>query len=380
MISQSLILYSKQLQQQGLHRKRTLPACFDDRDVINFSSNDYLSLTADERVKKAFQRGFVNYPSGSGGSMVVCGYHPVHRELEKAFALALEVDDALLFSSGYTANLGVISLLARFEGELLIDKAAHASFYDGLKLAKAKYNRFLHNDLDNLAIKLQAMTSNPVVITESVFSMSGQCACLAELARLCARHKAELIVDEAHAFGVLGPQGLGAVAQHGLTQKEVPLRIIPFGKAFASQGAMVVGQGEWIDALLQSARSHLYSTAVSPAIAYGLLETLSIVREADERRQKLLYLIDYFQQAIKSSPLRWRHSQTAIQQLQLGCPHQALVYAHFLHEKGIFCQAMRAPTVSKKDTGLRVILNYHHEPAHIDYLLSQLQRLYESTY
>ncbi|WP_019217050.1 aminotransferase class I/II-fold pyridoxal phosphate-dependent enzyme [Legionella tunisiensis] len=111
---------------------------------------------------------------------------------------------------------------------------------------------------------------------------------------------------------------------------------------------MVVGQGEWIDALLQSARSHIYSTAVSPAIAYGLLETLSIVREADERRQKLLHLIDYFQQSIKNSPLKWRHSQTAIQQLQLGCPHQALIYANSLYEKGIFCQAMRVPTVNKK--------------------------------
>lgn len=380
MISQSLIRYSRQLQQQGLHRKRMLAGCFEDSAVINFSSNDYLSLTAEERVKKAFQRGFANYPSGSGGSMVVCGYHPIHSELEKAFAQALGVDDALLFSSGYAANLGVIALLARFEGHLLIDKASHASFYDGLKLAKAKYNRFLHNDLDNLAVNLQQVASNPVVVTESVFSMSGQTACLAELARLCAGHKAELIVDEAHAFGVLGPQGLGAVAQHELTQKEVPLRIIPFGKAFASQGAMVVGQGEWIDALLQTARSHIYSTAVSPAIAYGLLETLTIVREADERRQKLLYLIDYFQQAIKSSSLTWRHSQTAIQQLQLGCPHLALVYANYLHGKGLFCQAMRAPTVNKKDTGLRVILNYHHEPAHIDYLFSQLQHLYESTY
>ncbi|WP_269570255.1 aminotransferase class I/II-fold pyridoxal phosphate-dependent enzyme [Legionella tunisiensis] len=152
--------------------------------------------------------------------MVVCGYHPVHRELEKAFALALGVDDALLFSSGYTANLGVIALLAHFQGDLLIDKAAHASFYDGLKLTKAKYSRFLHNDLDSLATKLQQITSNPVVITESVFSMSGQITCLAELAHLCARYKAELIVDEAHAFGVLGPQGLGAVAQHELSQKK----------------------------------------------------------------------------------------------------------------------------------------------------------------
>lgn len=378
MISHSLINYSTELMQQGLHRKRLLTCC--DNSVINFSSNDYLSLTQDLRIKNAFQKGFSIYPAGSGGSMVICGYHPIHKELENAFSQALGADDALLFTSGYAANLAVVSMLAHFEGHLFIDKAVHASFYDGLKLSGANYTRFLHNDLDSLALKLSQIVPHRVVITESVFSMSGQVASLAEMAQLCVKNKAELIVDEAHAFGVLGSQGLGAVTQHKLTQNEIPLRIIPFGKAFGSQGAMVVGRKEWIDALLQLARSHIYSTAVSPAIAYGLLETLSVMRAADDRRQKLFQLIDYFQQAIKQSPLKWRSSQTPIQQLQLGCPHKALQYANFLRDRGIFCQPMREPTVSKHDTGLRVILNYHHEAEHIDYLFSQLRQLYESTY
>lgn len=377
MIRMRLREHISELRQQGLHRKRMVVSCIEEDRTINFSTNDYLSLTQDPCIAKAFQRGFSNYPSGSGGSMVICGYHPSHRELEQAFSQALAVDDALLFSSGYAANIAVVALLAKFNAHLHIDKAAHASIYDGLKLSNAKYSRFLHNDLNNLELKLRLAPNNPVVITESVFSMSGQQTDLAELSALCATYEVDCIVDEAHAFGVFGPQGLGAAAQYGLTQQDLPLRIIPLGKAFAFQGAMVVGQGEWIDALLQSARSYIYSTAVSPALAYGLLETLAFIRDADDRRQKLYHLINYFQQACNNSPLRWRKSTTPIQQLQLGCPHKALDYTNYLKSQGIFCQAMREPTVSKKDTGLRVILNYGHEPEHIDYLFSKLNDKYQ---
>ena len=376
MISSVLKEYSTQLKQKGLHRKRMLAGSVEGSVLINFSSNDYLSLAENADISAAFQRGFANYPSGSGGSMVICGYHPIHKDLERAFSDALNADDALLFSSGYAANLGVIALLAKAKAQVFIDKGAHASCYDGLELAKANYSRFLHNDFESLAGKLQsAQAKHPVVLTESVFSMSGHASNLSELRAICGHFNADCIIDEAHAFGVLGPQGLGAVAEHGLSQQDIPLRIIPLGKAFAAQGAMVVGQGEWIDALLQSARSHIYSTAVSPALAYGLLEILTFIQAADDRRQKLFELIHYFQQSCVNSPLNWRHSNTPIQQLRLGCPHKALAYATSLRSAGIFCQAMREPTVNKKDTGLRVVLNYHHEPEQIDYLFSKLHEL-----
>jgi 8-amino-7-oxononanoate synthase len=166
--------------------------------------------------------------------------------------------------------------------------------------------------------------------------------------------------------------------QQGLTQEQVPLRIIPLGKAFAFQGALVVGKGAWIDALLQFARSHIYSTAVSPALTYGMLERLDFIRKADDRRQKLYDLIDYFRALRKKSSLKWRESTTAIQQLQLGCPHKALLCANYLLSKGIFCQAMREPTVNKKDTGLRVVLNYQHQPEDIDRLFLHTQHFLES--
>lgn len=213
------------------------------------------------------------------------------------------------------------------------------------------------------------------MIAESVYSMSGQETDLRKMSELCSNYNADCVVDEAHAFGILGEQGLGAIKRYGLSQQEIPLRIIPLGKAFAFQGAVVAGQGEWIDALLQLARSHIYSTAVSPALAYGLLETLAFIQKADDRRQKLHDLIDYFQSAIKNSPLKWRSSTTPIQQLQLGCPYKALNFATELRRRGIFCQAMREPTVNRKDTGLRVVLNFHHEPEDIDRLLSELQQI-----
>ncbi len=357
--------YAVLREQQGLHRQRQI-ACFD-KQMIHFSSNDYLSLASDERVRQAYQMGFAQHPVGSGGSMVVCGYHAAHRALEKDFAEALHVDDCLLFSSGYAANLSVVSLLAQMNASLLIDKAVHASVYDGLTLSGTKYQRYLHNDVVDLAKKLNAQHTNTVVMTESVFSMSGQRAPLIEIAQLTHAAGIDLLVDEAHAFGVFGPEGLGGVMESGLTQEDVPLRVIPFGKAVGASGAIVAGHGVWIDALLQM-RPAVYSTSISPAYAYGLLETLDIIRQADDRRAKLADLVRYFRGAIQQSPLRWRDSCSPIQQLQLGCPHKATTMAAKLLEHSIVCLPMRQPTVNKEETGLRVILNYHHEPEQIDLL------------
>lgn len=359
-------------QQQGLYRQRHVSASAPSE--LNFSSNDYLSLTFEKRLQAAYQQGFATHCVGSGASMVVCGYHPEHRALEKAFAEALSLDDAVVFSSGYVANLSVVSLLSTLPCSLLIDRGVHASIYDGLTLAQATYTRYRHHDMWDAQQKMQHGPG--VVLTESVFSMSGHVTPLDELARVSQPLGYELVVDEAHAFGVLGREGLGGVVHAGLTQQEVPLRIIPLGKAGAATGAMVVGHAAWIDALVQVARPYIYSTAISPAVAVGLRETLTWVREADDRRSKLHALIAYFGQKAQASPLTWRASISPIQQLQLGCPHRALHYGQRLKAWGIVCVPMRTPTVSKRDTGLRVLLNYHHEPAHIDRLFTCLETIY----
>ena len=367
--------YTNQLAHEGLLRNRLVTA--ENSSLIHFDSNDYLSLARDRRISEGYQRGYALYPSGSGASMLLSGYHPNHRAVEEAFANLLAVDDCILFSSGYAANLAVTALLGRLNVHCFIDKEIHASIYDGLALSQVSYTRYLHNNLEDLSRKLTLDFKNSALITEGIFSMSGQLAPLLQLSSFCNVNKSVLLVDEAHSFGILGSQGRGATAYHGLTQNEVPLRIIPLGKAYAAQGALVAGKADWIYALLQAGRSVIYSTAVSPALSYGLLNTLEIVVNAEERRSKLSQLIILFRSYVNQSPLDWADSISPIQQLKLGCPHLALHYARELKKRGISCCAIRKPTVSVKASGLRIILNYNHTPEQIRELFNQLSIIYE---
>lgn len=365
--------YTEQLNQQGLLRARVV----SDPALLSFDSNDYLSLLGDKRVAQAYEYGFKHYASGSGASMLLSGYHVNHQAIEVAFAQLLEVDACVIFSSGYAANLALTLLLGTLGAQCIIDKAIHASMYDGLSLAQTSYTRFLHNNLNSLAQKLNRYPDNSAVITEGIFSMSGQMAPLSAISQLTQINNVPLLIDEAHAFGVVGVQGKGSVSLHQLSQDEVPLRMISFGKALAAQGAIIAGKQEWITALLQAGRSIIYSTAISPALSYGILKTLDILVAADDRREKLMQLIDFFKNKITLSPLNWSNSNSAIQQLQLGCPHRALSYAYKLKEKGISCSPIRTPTVNHKSTGLRIVLNYRHTPEQINSLFTELHTLYE---
>lgn len=349
----------------GLYRDRSVSS---QSFQLNFSRNDYLSLASDPGLQAAYQRGYAKFPVGSSGSPVTAGYHPEHQALERAFSEALSVDDALYFTSGYAANLSLMALLAHLDVQLYIDKASHASVYDGMALTGSKAHRYRHGDVDDLRLKFKRNTP-AVILTESLFSMSGQIAPLLALADM----GLDLLVDEAHAFGVMGPEGLGLVVALGLTQDTVPLRVLPLGKAFAGSGALIVGQGDWIQLLLQCARPYIYSTAPSPAQAYGVLSTLDVVRGADEKRSKLADLIRYFRAELSSTGLNWRDSHSAIQQLQSGCPHRALLIAEHLKQHSILCVPIRQPTVTRQETGLRIILNADHQPEDIDVLLTCLR-------
>lgn len=370
--------YTDHLEQKGLLRNR-VASTLKNSSLIHFDSNDYLSLTQDKRIAKAYQQGYERFPSGSGASMLLSGYHDNHRAVERAFSELLAVDDCILFSSGYAANLAVSGLLGQLKSNCIIDKSVHASVYDGLNLAQVRFKRYLHNNLNHLCQVIKSGPDPSVLITEGIFSMSGQIAPLSAISSLCVDSKIDLIVDEAHSFGVLGTNGRGATNFHGLTQNEVPLRVIPLGKAYAAQGALVAGQKEWIDALLQAGRSIIYSTAMSPAFSYGLLKTLDIVVASDERRSKIMELIQNFRECIRLSSLQWVDSITPIQQLQLGCPHLALYYSQELIKRGFVCSAIRAPTVTTKATGLRIILNFNHTPMQIEQLFNELNVIYEHT-
>ncbi len=362
----------------GLHRVRGNPD-FLKKGMLSFCSNDYLSLSTHLALQQAYQEGFKRYPCGSGGSAVISGYHATHRMLEETVAKALGADDALLFSSGYAANLAITALLATLNTPILLDKQVHASWYDGLKATNARVLRYRHQDLDHLETQLaHAARYSPsaCVITEGLFSMSGQVAPMDAIVSLCSQYKALCFVDEAHSFGVIGPNGLGVVNQYALTTEDVPLRLIAFGKALAGQGAVVVGKKAWIDALLQHARSYIYSTAISPALAHGMLAAFDVVLKANDRRAKLYDLVRYFQVQCNNSALSWRQSASPIQQLQLGCPHRAKRVTKHLLAQGIYCQPIRQPTVTLKETGLRVVLNYDHTHSDLDRLFQALSDYY----
>lgn len=352
----------------GLQRKRII----NTGDLLDFAGNDYLGLARMDKVRNAFVTGYQKYHSGSGGSMLVGGYHAIHQELETTFARALAVDGCILFNNGYAANLALCNLLGKIGISALLDREVHASIYDGMLSGQVQYQRYQHLDVAGARKKFVSSEESPVIFTESLFSMSGQRANIAQLADFAGGN---IIVDEAHAFGIIGPMGLGLTELQGLTAREVPLRMLAFGKAMGAFGAIIAGSGAWIEALLQVARPAIYSTSMAPAIVYGLLETFDILRAADDRRQYLTELIAYFRSKIVHSPLAWRDCQDTVQYLKLGCPRQALDYAEKLRAEGIFCIPMRQPTVTKENTGLRITLNYHHTAADIDLLFNCLHHV-----
>lgn len=374
-LNEAIKHYMTNLDQQGLLRKRRL----QDTNRIAFDSNDYLSLAQDKTVAGFYQTGYTKYPVGSTGSMLLNGYHANHKATEEAFANWLGVDECLLFPTGYAANLALCALLGQLKAHCLIDKAVHASIYDGLRLAEVSFVRYQHNNLIDLQKKLAVATEASALVTEGIFSMSGQIAPLSAIVTLCQPQKRVCLVDEAHSLGVLGNEGKGAVDAEGLNQETVPLRMVAFGKAFASQGALIAGQSSWIQALLQVSRSLIYSTAMSPALSYGLVKTLDVVAGAEDRRAKLKQLVSHFKTLSLSSPFNWAPSHSPIQQLRLGCPHLAQRFALELDQAGFSCSAIRRPTVSSKESGLRIIINAQHEPEQINQLFMALNTIYDRT-
>ncbi len=358
--------------EKGLYRQRSLN---DKLGQINFSSNDYLSLSLCPELKRGYQEAFSQQPVGSGGSMLICGYHQAHKDLEAVFTQALGVERSLVVANGYMANLSLMCLLKQIKALAVIDKKIHASVYDGISLSNIPYKRYAHQNLSHLNRICRETTTPFIIFTESIFSMSGAEPVLADMATMAKAYRAELIVDEAHAFGLIGPEGLGAVKASGLGDDLIPLRVIPLGKAFASTGAVIAGQASWIEALIQCARPLIYSTAISPAIAEGHIKALEIIRKADDRRKHLRDLVQYFRASISTSNLRWQPSKTPIQQLLIGCPIKANKVSAGLRSHGITCLPMRPPTVAMQESGLRVAINYHHKKSDIDSLLQRLEEL-----
>jgi len=344
----------------------------DGVDLLNFSSNDYLGLAADPRLAEAAATTAARYGSGAGAAHLLNGHSAPHHELEEALAAHLGRARALLFSSGYMANLGVVQALVGEGDTVAQDRLDHASLLDAARLSGARYGRYPHRDVDALAKRITRAQGRRLVCTDGVFSMDGDLAPLPELAAACATHSAVLMVDDAHGFGVLGADGAGSVAAAGLGADEVPVLMATLGKALGSAGAFVAGDAALIDHLLNHARSYIYTTAMPPPVAGAALCALGIMRAEPERRSHVLALAERFGAAARQLGLSVPVGTTPIQPVLIGDSHTCTQVAEALLERGLLVPAIRPPTVPAGAARLRISLSAAHTDADVDRLLGAL--------
>ena len=346
----------------------------DGQALINFCSNDYLGLANHPEVVAAFQKAANEFGVGSGASHLVCGHSSIHHQLEEALAEFTGRDRALLFSTGYMANIAVLNALLNKTDFVFEDKLNHASLLDGGLLSGAKFQRFLHNDLDNLKTKLdRASEGRKLIAVDGVFSMDGDCAPLTELAELAQQHQAWLMVDDAHGFGVLGEYGAGCAEYFNLDQQQLPILMGTLGKAVGSFGAFVAGSEELIETLIQFARPYIYTTALPPAVAAASLASINVIREDNGRREHLQHLIKHFKQLAGQAGLTLMPSDTAIQPLLVGDSAKALSLSEALQARGFLVSAIRPPTVPNNTARLRVTLSAAHSEQQVKALISALE-------
>ncbi len=366
---------------QGLYRRcRTIHSVEGVRVIaegdsrLNFCSNDYLGLSQHPSVRKAFQQAAADYPTGSGSAHLICGHSKVHQALEEALAAFTGRDRALLFSTGYMANIGVVSALCEAGDLVLQDRLNHASLLDGALLSKARLQRFHHLDTDHLAARLSKVDADKMIVTDGVFSMDGDLAPLPEISALARKHSAWLMVDDAHGMAVLGERGGGTLEHFGLSQQDVPILMGTLGKGFGAFGAFVAGSEALIDYLIQFARSYIYTTAMPAAVCAATLASLDIVQgeRGRELRHKLQRNIRYFKTSAQQLNLPLLPSDSAIQPVLIGQSEQAVNISQRLWEQGFWVSAIRPPTVPKGQARLRITLSSLHQIDQIDALLEGL--------
>ena len=344
----------------------------DGREYLNFCSNDYLGLAAHPRVVEAFQRAAASYGVGSGASHLVCGHSTPHHQLEEALAEFTGRPRALLFSSGYMANMGILTTLLRRGDHVFEDRLNHASLLDGGLHSGARFQRFGHSDVAALERKIAPVEGVKLVVVDGVFSMDGDTAPLQELVATCSRHDASLMVDDAHGFGVMGKRGAGSTEAAGLDATSVPVLMATLGKALGTAGAFVAGSELLIESLLQQARTYIYTTALPPAVAAASLESLRLLGEESWRREHLNQLIARFRQGAGQLGLPLMASGSAIQPLVVGDARKALDLSEKLRQEGLLIGAIRPPTVPVGTSRLRVTLSAGHSEAQVDRLLERL--------
>ena len=340
--------------------------------LLAFCSNDYLGLANHPEVIAAMQQGAAKWGVGGGASHLVLGHSTPHHALEEALAEFTGRPRALLFSTGYMANLAAVTALVGQGDTVLEDRINHASLLDAGLLSGARFSRYLHNDAVSLASRLQKATGNTLVVTDGVFSMDGD---LADLPALCAAAKqkdAWVLVDDAHGFGPLGATGGGIVEHFGLGVEDVQVLVGTLGKAFGTAGAFVAGSEELIETLIQFARPYIYTTSQPPAVACATLKSLELLRTENWRREHLNKLIARFREGAAAIGLTLMDSATPIQPILIGDSARALRLSALLRARGLLVTAIRPPTVPAGSARLRVTLSAAHSEAQLELLLQAL--------
>lgn len=346
------------------------------RRFLNFCSNDYLGLANHPLMVAAMNNAASSYGVGSGASHLINGHSEVHHQLELALAELTGRPRALLFSTGYMANLGIITALVGRGDAVFEDKLNHASLLDGGLLSGARFQRFLHNDMVSLEKRLSSSeAANKLIVVDGVFSMDGDLAPLPQLAKLAEDQNAWLMVDDAHGFGCLGTSGAGIVQHFGLSLEQVPVLMGTLGKALGGYGAFVAGSEALIESLIQFARPYIYTTAMPPAVAAANLAGLALLRDEAWRREHLQVLIQHFRTGAKALDLQLMDSSTAIQPILAGTAEQVMAIASQLEDKGFLVGAIRPPTVPEGSSRLRITLSAAHSVDQVDSLLQTLSEM-----
>ena len=371
---------------QGLSRHRRLldspqaeHIVANDKPYLSFCSNDYLGLANRPELISAMQTAAQDSGVGSGASNLITGHHRYHDTLEKQLASFVGMPAALLFSTGYMANIGVISALVGREDAVFCDKLNHACLNDGAILSRADFHRFAHNDVAALERLLKASKAKrKLIAVDAVFSMDGDIAPLSDYLALCEQYDAYLYLDDAHGFGVLGPHGGGSAAHFGLrSNPALAKRVImmaTLGKAAGVAGAFVAGEQVIIDYLIQKARSYVYSTPAPPALSATLSASVNLIAQGDDLRAHLFTLINHLKNNLHLKKWQLMPSDTAVQPLVVGTNQQALALSEYLQTLGILVPAIRPPTVPVGTARLRISLSAAHSLDNIQSLIDAIHQ------
>ena len=369
------------LRQEHLFRTRNINSSaqsiepiINGKKVLSFCSNDYLGLANHPKVIESFSKAAYKFGVGSGASHLITGHHKSHLALEEELAEFIGCERALLFSTGYMANLGVVSALSNRDSIIYEDRLNHASLIDASIISRANLKRYQHLNTDELNTKLSLEEKDSkLILTDGVFSMDGTIAPVTNLQELVEKFNAALIVDDAHGIGVLGKQGKGCT--EGLL-KENTVLVGTLGKAFGTFGAFVAAKQDVIEWCIQKARTYIYTTALPPAIAEATRVSLQLIRDESWRRDNLKLLIERFRKGCSESGIPITSSVTPIQPIILGEPEAAMSASAALLKKGILVSAIRPPTVPKNEARLRISFSATHTKEHIDRLVNALVEIF----